>query len=177
MRWTAALAALALAGCESRAASCPGQVQGTLGFVATGDGPGSTCSFFVASPQSTSFPAAVSWLDSATAALCVERPLSAPKQGPRSGDLFAVSSSGTAAAGAVGTCACSLELSEVLSGTLQRDLAGRVTGFASDPGPGGEPPGLTVTVTRADPQDPLCDQSPDCPGAGGCILHYDVRSP
>ncbi len=179
MRRAAAAAALLLAACESRGTSCPGDVQGTLGFLASGDPLRTTCAYFAAHPPGARFPATVSWVDVDNANVCVERPLSEVKpavRNPPGGDSFAtLPSSGTAVAGAIGTCPCTVATSEVFSGTLVRDPAGKVIGFA-----GGA---LDATLTR-DPSASACYQAADaaqtagdCPPAGGCTVHYEVTAP
>jgi hypothetical protein len=149
-------------------------VQGTLSFAATGIG--SDCSVYQGALPSATFAAVVSWLDPATAAVCVDRPLSDPKVGPRSGDAFTVASTGTAALGAVGTCPCLVDVLETLSGTLQRDPTGKVVGLA--------PGGSLVAALSRDPAADACYASADaggsagdCPPPAGCETTYAVRSP
>jgi hypothetical protein len=134
LRRAAPIAALLLAACESAAIPCPGDVQGTLTFQARADGTLTSCIWFKAliaagRAGDQTFTATVAFEDAGTARVCLQRTLSQDKTGPRSGDTFTVSSTAPAAAGAVGTCPCGVDVEETFSATLLRGTDGRVTGY------------------------------------------------
>lgn len=183
MRRAAPIAALLLAACESAAIPCPGDVQGTLTFQARADGSRTTCSWFrdlidAGQAGDQTFTATISFLDASTAAVCVQRTLSQAKTGPRSGDAFTVSSTAPAAAGAVGTCPCGVDVEETFSATLLRGTDGRVTGYRDG--------SLVGHLTRSgDPAAVDCYAADDangttgqCPGASaGCDVAYVLPPP
>jgi len=179
----APIAALLLAACGTAAIPCDGDVQGTLSFQAAADAAQTTCTWFqdlIAAGRAggQSFTATVSFLDAGTAALCLQRTLSQTKTGPRSGDTFTVSSTAPAAAGAVGTCPCGVDVEETFSATLLRGTDGRVTGYRDG--------SLVGHLTRSGDAAALdCyaaadanGTSDDCPGASaGCDVAYVLPPP
>lgn len=177
------LAAQVLTACGTAAVACNGDVQGTLTFQARPVATAGTCGWFsdlIAAGRAgdQGFTATVSFLDSGTAAVCVQRTLGQAKTGPRSGDTFTVSSTAPAAAGAVGTCPCGVDVEETFSATLVRGTDGRVTGYRDG--------SLVGHLTRSgDPAAVDCyaaadanGTSDDCPGASaGCDVAYVLPPP
>lgn len=173
-------AAPLLASCGAAAIPCPGDVQGTLSFQASPDAAGTTCTWFadlIGAGQAAgqSFTATVSFLDAGNAAVCLQRTLSQTKTGPRSGDTFTVSSTAPAAAGAVGSCPCGVDVEETFSATLLRGGDGRVTGYRDGTLVGH----LTRSADAADcyAQADADGASGDCPGAAGCDVAYVLPPP
>lgn len=173
------LAAQVLTACGTAAIACDGDVQGTLTFQAGADATRSTCTWFdAAQAPGQSFTATVSFLDAGTAAVCLQRTLGEPKEGPRSGDTFTVSSTAPAAAGAVGTCPCGVDVEETFSATLVRGTDGRVTGYRD-----GSLVGHLTRATDAAAVDcyaaaDAAGTSDDCPGASaGCDVAYVLPPP
>lgn len=127
-----------LAGCDTRIPPCPGDAQATLTFAGQAVLDGTTCTFVLdamranpAAAPTTSFPAIVSWLDAATAAVCIQRPITTPKTGPRSAtdpDAFQVDSALPVVE--LTGCPCGVSVEETLAGRLVRADGGRVTGFS-----------------------------------------------
>jgi len=178
----APIAALLLAACGTEAVPCPGDVQGTLNFQAAAVATPTTCNWFQALIDAgragdQSFTATVSF-DTGTARVCLQRTLSQDKTGPRSGDTFTVSSTAPAAAGAVGTCPCGVDVEETFSATLLRGTDGRVTGYRDG--------SLVGHLTRSGDAAALdcyaaadaAGTSGDCPGApAGCDVAYVLPPP
>ncbi len=178
----APVAALLLAACGTAAVPCPGEVQGTVTFRARPVATQDTCDWFgklIAAGRAgdQTFAATVSFPDETHAALCLQRTLSQPKTGPRTGDTFSVSSTAPAAAGAVGTCPCAVVVEETFSATLLRGADGRVNGYRDGR--------LVGHLTRAADDAALAcyatadaaGTSGDCPGAAGCDVAYVAPPP
>lgn len=168
----ALLAGLAL-GCAESPVSCPGDSQAALSFggaVPATDPPATDCRTLIPAGATTSFPATVSFTSDATAALCLNRPLTEPRACQRAGDQLAGCASPPQELTLAG-CACPLVVQETLAGQLQR-AGTRVTGFTGT---------LVVTLSRsATPGSAACWAAEDaragsaCPPAGGCSARYDL---
>jgi hypothetical protein len=145
IRPAAALAFL-LAGCEPTLPTCPGTPQGAFLFTLTAAP--ATCGFKGPVDDLPTFVGVVSWLPDGGAALCVQRPLAAPKLGTRTGD--AVSFSSEEPAVQLASCSCPLALVETVTGQLQRDGAGVAVRFEGE-----------VVDALSLPSDPPCAAAPD----------------
>lgn len=119
--------AAALAGCEARARApaCPGAPVATLAFTGGPGGDGGTCPS--APDGGLAFTGTLSYGDSGTAYLCLDRLEAAPLAGVRTGDHVTLTA--PAAPATLDACGCPLTVVETLDGDLLRSDGG-VAGFS-----------------------------------------------
>jgi len=123
-----ALAALALAACETELPPCQGVPLATLRFSQSGAA-SSTCSFAPA-PTALEFSGTVTRLADGQVGLCLQRALGRVKRGTLALDVLSVADAEPGQL--VGACPCRLDVTEVLQGTVHRGAGGAIDGFAGE---------------------------------------------
>jgi hypothetical protein len=131
VRTSIAIVAATLLACGTRATQepCPGNVQAVLTLVAQQVEGGDACASATGATGPGGLAVAITFTGDDGAAACLQRPLAEPLIGTRTGDAIEVATPlrSVTASG----CACTAQLRETLTGTLQRD--GVVTvGFSGE---------------------------------------------
>jgi hypothetical protein len=131
VRTSIAIAVAALLACGTRATQepCPGTVQAVFTLVAQQVEGGDACASATGATGPGGLTAAVTFTGDDGAAVCLQRPLAEPLAGTRAGDAIQVATPlrNVAASG----CACTAQLRETITGTVQRD-GGVAVGFSGE---------------------------------------------
>ncbi len=160
--------AACLAACQpTRPPECPGTRVGSFAFHASLAVPATTCPFAGSLETPLDFGGTLSWDPAGgDAALCLDRPRSAPHTGSHSGDhvLVQVVFDGVE----LSPCSCPTQVVESVEGEVARDAQGNAIGFLGT---------LRNQVTPT--QATLPDGSPpgDCYCGPPCEVRYALQAP
>lgn len=150
-----------LLACETRATEepCPGAVQGAFTLVAQQVEGGEECANAAGATGPGDLAVAVTFTGDDGAAICLQRPLAEPLAGTRVGDAIEVVAPlrNVTANG----CACTAQLRETITGTVQRD-GGVAVGFSGE------------LSTELLPADGSASCAPSQAG-GSCAVPCNVR--
>jgi hypothetical protein len=161
VRTPIAIVAATLLACGTRATQepCPGTVQAVFTLVAQQVEGGDACASATGATGPGGLAVAVTFTGDDVAAACLQRPLAEPLTGSRSGDAIEVATPlrNVTASG----CACTAQLRETITGTMQRD-GGVVVGFSGE---------LRTEVVPADGTGSCAPAEAD----GACVVPCSVR--
>lgn len=166
----AVLLALAacLAACQpTRPRGCPGTTVASLAFHARMEVPASTCPFASGQQTPIDFGGTLSWDPAGgDAALCLDRPLSAPHLGSHAGDHVLVQVAFDDVE--ISPCSCPTQVVESVEGDVVRDARGTAVGFRG-----------TLRNQVAPSQPTLLDGGPpgDCYCGPPCEVRYALDAP